>query len=183
MGLLACVASVAAAQTVADVRVTAAVAPLPEEFRATATVLGHETGKTDLVVLRQGSGPFICLTDEPGDERFHVACYHKSLEPFMARGRELRAQKIANVDSVRFAEIDAKKLVMPDHPAALYSLTGKAANVGADGNAADARRLYVVYIPFATAESTGLSAKAQTNVPWIMFPGTAKAHIMFVPGM
>ena len=172
-----------AAQAQDNTQITAAVAPLPEEFRATATVLGHTAGKTELGVLRQGSGPFKCLADEPGDERFHVACYHKSLEPFMARGRALRAQKIANVDSVRFAEIQAKKLDMPSQPAALYSLTGKAADVGADGIATGARRLYVVYIPFATAESTGLSTKPQANLPWIMNAGTPKAHIMFVPGM
>ena len=46
-----------------------------------------------------------------------------------------------------------------------------------------ARPLYVVYIPFATAESTGLSATPAPGTPWIMFPGTPKAHIMFVPDM
>lgn len=166
-----------AARAQEDARVTAAVAPLPEEFRATATVLVKEPGKSGMTTLRKANGPFICLADEPGDERFHVACYHRNLEAFMARGRELREQKVTNVDSVRYAEIDAKKLAMPNHPAALYSLTGKAADP------ASARRLYVVYIPFATAESTGLSAKSSPNMPWIMYPGTAKAHIMFVPTM
>lgn len=166
-----------------NVQIQSAIAPLPEQFRGTATVLGYEAGKRGLVELRKGTGEFICLADDPADERFHVACYHKSLEPFMARGRELRAQHVANVDSARYAEIDAKKLSMPNHPAALYSLTGKAENVAADGTVSGARRLYVVYIPFATSELTGLPAKPQPDAPWIMFPGTAKAHIMFVPGM
>ena len=174
----------AQAQVASSNQIKTAVAPLPEEFRESATVLGYETGKTALVTLRQGSGPFVCLADNPGEEqRFHVACYHKSLEPFMARGRELRAMKVTNVDSARFAEIDAKKLAMPNHPAALYSLTGKAENVNAAGEITGARRLYVVYIPFATSESTGLPAKPGQDAPWIMFPGTAKAHIMFVPTM
>jgi len=165
------------------VQINAAVQPLPEEFRAHATVLGYEAGKTGLVQLRAGNGAFICLADDPNDERFHVACYHNSLEPFMARGRELRAQHVVNVDSARYAEIDARKLAMPDHPAALYSLTGTAQNVSENGTITGARRLYVVYIPFATAESTGLPTRPQPATPWIMFPGTAKAHIMFVPGM
>jgi hypothetical protein len=102
----------------------------------------------------------------------------------MARGRELRAQQVANVDSVRFAEIEQGKLKMPTQPAALYSLTGTPDNVtAATGVVIGARPLYVVYIPFATPESTGLPAKAEPNQPWIMFPGTAKAHIMFVPSM
>ncbi|MGQ0813512.1 MAG: hypothetical protein ACT4O1_03515 [Gemmatimonadota bacterium] len=37
--------------------------------------------------------------------------------------------------------------------------------------------------PVATSESTGLPAKPEPNKPWIMFSGTAKAHIMFVPRM
>lgn len=101
----------------------------------------------------------------------------------MARGRELRAQKVADVDSVRYAEIDAKKLKMPLTPTALYTLTGTAENVAADGAVTGARELYVVYIPYATSESTGLPVKPEANKPWIMFPGTPKAHIMFVPRM
>ena len=176
-------ASAASAQMPVAVQTRAAVAPLPEEFRESATVLGYEAGKSGLVPLKQGNGAFVCLADDPSDDRFHVACYHKSLEPFMARGRELRAQKVANIDSVRYAEIDAKKLVMPQTPSALYSLTGKAEHVAADGAVSGARQLYVVYIPFATTESTGLPAKAEPNMPWLMFPGTPKAHFMFIPRM
>lgn len=171
------------AQTSSEVQIKSAVAPLPEEFRATATVLGYEAGKPSLVTLRAGNGPFTCLADDPSDQRFHVACYHNDLEPFMKRGRDLRAQKVVNVDSARYAEIEAKKLSMPNHPSALYSLTGKPESLGADGTVTGARQLYVVYIPFATSASTGLSSKPAATTPWIMFPGTAKAHIMFVPTM
>ena len=33
----------------------------------------------------------ICLADDPKIDALSVACYHKDLEPFMARGRELDA--------------------------------------------------------------------------------------------
>jgi hypothetical protein len=39
----------------------------------------------------------------------------------------------------------------------------------------------VIYLPFATAESTGLSLKASPGAPWLMYPGTAGAHIMINP--
>ncbi len=160
-------------------QIAAATAPLPEEFRASANVLGYRPGQSGLAQLRPGTGPFTCLADDPADKRFHVACYHRSMEPYMARGRALRAQGRANeVDSIRYAEIKAGKLPMPKAPAALYSLTAPSA-----GEAATARRLYVVYIPFATAESTGLPTKPAPNTPWLMFPGTPGAHIMFVPQM
>lgn len=165
----------AAAQTApkpAAEQIAAAIAALPEEFRESAAVLGYEAGKAGLIQLRAGSGAFNCLADDPSDDRHHVACYHNSLEPFMARGRELRASGVtgASVDSARYAEINSGRLPMPKQPAALYSITGE-------------RRLYVVYIPFATSESTGLPKTPAGNMPWLMFPGSPKAHIMFTPTM
>jgi hypothetical protein len=167
-------------------QVTAAVLPLPAEFRATARVMGYRAGSPRLVVLREGTGPFTCLASDPTVARFHVACYHQSLEPFMARGRALRAEGVKSdgVDSVRFREARAGSLVLPTQPAALYSLTGERNSFdAATGTAPKARPLFVVYIPGATAASTGLSAKPAEGTPWIMFPGTPKAHIMFVPRM
>lgn len=164
-------------------QIAAAVLPLPPESRATARVLGYGTdGK--LVELRAGTG-MTCLARDPKAPRFHVACYAQSMEPFMLRGRELRAQGVTNaaeVDSVRFREIKSGKLEMPRFPAALYSLTDGEFDPKT-GTAPGARHLYVVYIPYATAEGTGLSAKPNGSAPWIMFPGTPKAHIMFTVSM
>ncbi len=81
-----------------------------------------------LVTIREGENGLICLGDDPADDRWHVACYHEDLEPFMARGRELRAQGItgrAQIDSIRQAEIESGELAFPDHPAALYSWFGR----------------------------------------------------------
>jgi hypothetical protein len=168
-------------------QIAAAISPLPPEFREGATVLGYAATAKGLTQLRAGSGPFICLADDPSEPRFHVACYHNTLEPFMARGRALRATGVtgAGVDSVRFAEIKSGKLNMPKNPAALYSITTKPEEVNAETGAlpANARQLYVVYIPFETAASTGLPATPAGGMPWIMFPGSPKAHIMFVPTM
>ena len=128
----------------------------------------------------------ICLADNPADSTFHVACYHESLEPFMARGRALRASGVTGeqVDTVRFREIREGTLKMPAGPAALHSLSGPAGSWNADSNTvAGGRALYVVYIPFATPQSTGIPAVPGPNQPWLMFPGTPKAHIMFVPRM
>jgi hypothetical protein len=185
---LACAAVGEAQQPMsASAQIAAAVAPLPQEFRETATVMGYRPGQAGLAQLRAGTGSFICLADDPSDQRFHVACYHKSLEQFMARGRELRAKGVTGgaVDSARFAEIEAGKLPMPKHPAALYSITLRPDQVDAQSGAvpATAKPLYVVYIAYATAESSGLPKTAAPGMPWIMFPGTPKAHIMFVPAM
>jgi hypothetical protein len=168
-----------------SIQISAAVAPLPEAFRSTARIMGHGAPGSPLREIRPGTGAFVCLADDPNERRFHTACYHRDLEPFMARGRALRAEgHTTDVDSIRFREISAGTLDMPRHPSALYSLSGDSTSFNAaNGVITGARRLYVVYIPFATAESTGIPAQPAPNAPWIMFPGTPKAHIMFVPQM
>ena len=174
-----------APQLTVEQQITVAVLPLPPDLRAGATVLGYGAdGK--LVSLRKGTGEMTCLGPNPTAPRFHVACYHNSMEPFMARGRSLRASGVNGdaVDSARFREVKAGKLAMPTQPASLYSLTGDWTTLDAAAlTTSGARRLFVIYIPFATAQTTGLSDKPARGTPWIMAAGTPKAHIMFVPEM
>lgn len=166
-------------------QIVAAVLPAPADLRPTATVLGYRPDGT-LTTLRKGSGPLTCLASDPANAEFHVACYHRSLEAFMARGRALRSQGVkgGDVDSARFREVRSGALRMPRAPAVLYSLTGKPGSFDpVTGTAKGARPLFVVYVPNATAASLGVSAVPADGIPWVMFPGTPKAHIMFVPKM
>src|SRR3982751_2545324 len=166
-------------------QIAAAVLPAPKDMRDSATVLGYAPDG-QLTTLRHGKGALVCLASDPKSDRFHVACYHRSLEPFMARGRALRASGVKGdqVDSVRFAEVRSGKLAMPKHAAVLYSLTGpKDSFDPATGTAPRAKPLFVMYVPFATEKSMGLSATPVENGPWIMDPGTPKAHLMFEPKM
>jgi hypothetical protein len=163
--------------------IEAAVSPLPPEYRAGATVIRPDsTGGAR--VIRDGKGEMICLAPDPAATEFHAACYHRSLEPFMARGRELRAAGVrgAEVDSVRFREVRDGTLPMPKEPAALYQYFGGHYDPGKQA-VVGAQSLYVVYIPFATGASTGLSEKPSETGPWIMFPGTPKAHLMMAGRM
>ena len=82
----------------ADEQIAGAVLPAPEESRGGAHVYGYDTNG-ELVTLREGTNDLICLADKPGDERFHAACYHTSLEPYMARGRALRAEGVDRQES------------------------------------------------------------------------------------
>ena len=166
-------------------QIQAAIAAAPAEMRDGAGVWGYNESKK-LVKLREEKNDMICLASNPDGKQFHVACYHKLLEPFMARGRELRAQGVKDdqVDTVRFKEITSGKLQMPRTPSALYTLTGPPTSFNATtGAVTGAKWLYVVYIPGATEKSTGITEKPAPGVPWIMYPGTPKAHIMFFTGM
>jgi hypothetical protein len=164
-------------------QIAAAVTALPEDLRAGAAVLGYSAdGK--LTSLREAKNDMICLAPKPSDSTFHSACYHKSMEAFMARGRELRAQGVKDpqVDTVRFAEVKSGKLKMPTTPSMLYQIFGGTFDP-ATSKVTKGNWLYVTYIPFATSATTGLSSKGSDKGPWLMYPGTPKAHIMFSVGM
>lgn len=166
-------------------QIKAAVSPAPEGMQDNATVKGYNSDG-EVVTLREGSNKLICLTDNPDQDNFHVACYHKDLEPFMNRGRELKAKGLSRekVDSIRYKEIEEGKISLPNKPMALYSLTGSQKSFDYEtGIVKNAKPLYVVYVPYATEESTGLSKKpVSKGAPWIMEPGTPWAHIMVMTG-
>src|SRR5262249_47747597 len=149
-------------------QIASAMLALPPEFRDGARVLGYKPGGKDLVPIREGSGQFNCLATAPG-KPFHVACYQNSMEAFMLRGRELRAQGVKDpqVDTVRFAEVKSGKLVMPKQPAAMYQLFGGTYDA-ASNKVVGSQALFVIYIPGATPATTGLSDKPAEGTPWIM---------------
>ena len=164
-------------------QIAAAVQAAPAEYRDGAAVLGHSTDGA-LVTIREGSNDLICLADDPDREGWSVACYHASLEPFMAMGRELRAEGVTDGGELaqrRWDAADAGTLAMPESPAMLYVLTGDDFDA-ATGEVTNPYLRWVIYTPWATAESTGLATRPEfPGQPWLMFPGTAGAHIMVSP--
>lgn len=165
-------------------QIEAAISAAPDSQKPEATVLGYDK-EGELIMLREGNNPIICVADDPEQANFHVSCYHKDLEHFMKRGRELKAQGMdrKKIDSIRRKEIEEGTLTLPRKPMALYSLTGSAKAYDYQKEIVNrASALYVVYVPYATEQTTGLSAKPpHKGAPWIMEPGTPWAHIMVIP--
>jgi hypothetical protein len=176
-------ASIASAAEVpsAQIQIAGAVLAAPMELREGAAVLGFDA-QGGRVQIREGKNELICLATDPAKTAFNVACYHKELDPFMARGRELLAQKVtgAKRNEIRFKEVEDGKLPMPREPRTLYVLTGTSFDA-ASGKVQDPYLRWVIYVPFATPQSTGLSTKGSDSAPWLMAPGTAGAHIMINP--
>ncbi len=145
---------------------------LPEALRNTATVMVHEGGERK--ILKSGAGSMICWADDPGrsDARgaFFVNCFPKSLEAFEKRRAEL-ASRPDILDILR-SEVGSGRLKMPDI-AIRYTLRGHSAE--------GAVPLAVLHVPFATAESMGLSTEPDNFRPWLMAESTVMAHIM-LPG-
>jgi hypothetical protein len=165
-------------------QVAAAVLPLPAEQRAGATVLGYASDGR-LVTLRAGTGAMRCLADDPAQPTFHVACYHQGLEPFMARGRALRAEGVTGmqVDTVRFREVTSGRW-------RCHARAGRSTRSPARREAGMRRRARSparARCSCTTSRSPRLrprgSRSARARRPWLMFPGTAKAHIMLVGTM
>lgn len=168
----------------ATVQIKTATLPAPEAEKDGAMVYGYN-GSGEFVVLREGANNLVCLADDPKKEGISVSCYSKKLEPFMKRGRELSAQgkDFKEKREIRGAEVAAGKIQMPKEPSMMYVYFGSdSAYDKATGELKDGQYRYVIYTPFATTESTGLPDKPhEKGMPWLMDPGTFRAHIMIGP--
>ncbi len=167
-----------------DIQIKTAVLAAPADKRDGATVYGY-SAQNEFTLLRKGTNELVCLADDPRQKGLNVSCYHRDLEPFMERGRVLKQEgkKADEILKTREQEVKDKKLTMPHHPSTLFSYTAKDENYNAaTGEVKDGYLRYVVYIPYATAESTGLPLKPEVpGMPWIMDPGTYRAHILINP--
>jgi hypothetical protein len=155
-----------------EIQIKAAMLAVPSEKQKEATVFGYNQ-KGEFVLLRKGTNELICLADDPNEKGLSVSCYHRDLEPFMARGRELRqaGKDTKEIFDTREKEAKSGKLSLPKQPASLFVYTASDENYNpATGEVKDGYLRYVVYIPYATAESTGLPLKPEgPAMPWIIF--------------
>lgn len=168
----------------AELQIKNAVLAAPEESRAEAMVYGfNEAG--ELVTLREGSNDMVCIADDPSRKGFSASCYHRDLEPFMQRGRNLKKEgkSTQEIFDMRETEVKAGSLSMPEDPTTLYVLSAPEDRYNVEtGDVTEPDFRYVVYIPYATAASTGLPLSPEApGMPWIMDPGTHRAHIMINP--
>lgn len=170
--------------TTDEALIATALLAAPEESRADCKVIGYNMAG-DFVTLKDGSNQFIVLADDPKKKGFSAACYHKSLESFMARGRELKAEGKTRdeIFDIREKEIKSGKLDMGKPGSTLHIYYGPDTLYNPEtAKVQNAKYRYVVYLPFATAETTGLpETPIMPNHPWIMDAGTHKAHIMISP--
>lgn len=163
----------------AETQLVYALLPLPEEMRDSTRVLGYDEDG-DLVTLREGGNGLVCVADKPGDDKYSGVCYHESLEPFMARGRELRAEGVEGPDVLtrRHEEMDAGTLRLPEPGAMLYNMSRDLADFDPE---TATPVLYALYTPYATVESTGIpNSPGLPGAPWIMRMGTPSSHVMII---
>ena len=169
--LLLVIVGVASAQEKSvQQQVAEALMPLPDDLRAGATVIRYDSAGNKFV-LREGTNHMVCSADSPS-EGFSVRCYPKALQGFRDKLEELADATEDEFRDIVSAEITQGKLSVPDR-AVSYAIRG--------AELENALPLTVVYLPGATAESTGLTTTPSHYRPWLMFAGTPAAHIM-IPG-
>jgi hypothetical protein len=155
----------------------------PKESRSGCKVIGYNMAG-EFVTLKEGDNEFICLADNPNQDGFSAACYHKDLEPFMARGRELKAEGKTGQEifNIREEEVKSGQLVIKSGLTLHVYYGAKTLYDPETSKVEGAQTRYVVYMPWATSESTGLpEVPMAPNHPWIMNPGTHGAHLMITP--
>lgn len=184
VGVLSNAQAVSATILPEAIQIKTAVLPAPEAEKDNAMVYGYNK-QGDLVILKEGKNNLICLADDPNKKGISVSCYSKKLEPFMKRGRELSAEgkDFNEKREIRGMEVAKGLLEMPKEPSMTYIYYGTDEGYNTEtGELADGQFRYVIYTPFATTESTGLPDKPHAKgMPWLMDPGTFRAHIMVGP--
>ncbi len=162
-----------------DVQISQAILALPESFRDEAKVLGYNNA-TELTVIREGKNAMICLADDPQKDGFKVVGYHKDLDPFMQLGRTLKKEgkSVKEIFEIRGNETKSGNINIREG-SLLYVVSGQ---YNDQKQPIDLYQRFVVYMPYATVETTGLAlTPSYPGGPWIMDPGTHRAHIMINP--
>jgi hypothetical protein len=184
MAIVLCCTSAFAQVPLTDLQIKGALLACPEPAKTGAKIYGYND-KSEFVVLREGTNEMVCIADDPQQQGFSAACYHKDLDPFMESGRNLKKQGRSQKEIMDLREAEAKsgKLKMPSHPSNMQIFYAPAENYNAQtGEVTKGNFRYVVYIPYATGETTGLPLKPEApGMPWLMDPGTHRAHIMITP--
>jgi len=163
-----------------DWQIKTALMAVPNDYKEGAKVYGYDANG-NFTTLREGDNDYIALASDPKKDTFSTAAYHKALDEFMARGRELKAQgkEFQEIFDIREAEVKSGKLKMPDK-STLCVFTGTVHPETKEIENPYVR--YVFYVPFATGASTGLpTTPTPPGHAWLMDPGTHRAHIMISP--
>lgn len=166
-----------------EIQIKTAILAAPEDKKEGAMVYGY-TKDGEVSILREGANDLVCIADNPYNKGIQVSCYFRELDPFMQRGRDLKKEgkSTKELRKIRSGEVEAGTLKMPKQ-SMLYVYFGTEETYDkTKGTLGDGQFRYVIYTPFATAETTGMPLKPHAKgMPWLMDPGTARAHIMIGP--
>jgi hypothetical protein len=178
-------APVAAPSLTVEQQIASAVLPLPEDQRATATVMGYGPDQKPSVVLRKGSSNIVCTADRPGDTTFYVNCFDQAIFRLLNRTTELSTELKApgNSPAVNQAiekEIKEGKFTLPTPVTMGFQMRGPLSGYDPKTNSTTSAIInwQMVIMPHSTGASLGLPTEPKGSMPWVMDSGTWLSHIM-----
>ncbi|MDG2091387.1 MAG: hypothetical protein P8J61_09905 [Gammaproteobacteria bacterium] len=149
--------------------------PLPEEFRAGATVVQYDSETGARQVLRQGTNLMEC---QPRAESGFTRCYHQIVSAEQDI-RALLAAQGASQEQIQEAvaeAIDGGDIATAPSGSMMYRLYEEDDRL---------KLLWVIRLPNASSEQTGMSIGSQRDnsldgmgKPWMMRDETPAAHLM-----
>ncbi len=155
----------------AEEQIAEALLPLPEDLSSGAMVVAYDENGTR-TVLREGTNGIFCTPNEEPPPAFTVYCRPiatlEAIDAFhewLAEGKSMEESF-----SLLSAAQEAGRLPSPEHGTIWYRV------ISSDGE--EMFLAHAIWIPNATAESTGLSAEPKEEHPWLMLAGTPNAHVM-----
>jgi hypothetical protein len=171
VAVLAAPSSASAQELSVEAQIAEAVSPLPDSLRAGASVVSYDA-RGNPQVLRAGTNSVVCHPDVVTAPGFFVRCHHKALAPQRDMEAKLfsEGKQPADVQATVQAAIKAGTLTAAPAGTMEYVRTGETRE--------KSTVLWVMMMPNATGESTGLSTAESPTAPWLMFAGTPGAHIM-----
>jgi hypothetical protein len=155
--------------------ISQATLPLPEDLRAAATVYKYDAKTGDRIVLRKGTNFVECI---PRADDGFTWCYNTVSAARRDFSAKLHAQGKTDKEIQAIVAEAVKAGTFPETPFGTmsYRLYGKKDRI---------QLLWVLSVPGATPESIGVSEGSQRDQaiggdgrPWLMLPGTPRAHIM-----
>jgi hypothetical protein len=163
---------VPAAATPQSTLIDGALLPAPETLKDGATIVLDMPG-AKRVILRQGTNDMICRANTLKNG-FNTICYPKMLDAFWTRNAAL-TQEGKTDSQIRDALAEDARTGRLNAPigATTYEMVG--------GSQQSSLPHMAVFLPNATAQSSGLPDQWDHFRPWLMWAGTPVAHVM-IPG-
>ena len=152
-----------------------AVLPLPEDLRANATVYVYDE-KGERRILRAGSNMVECMPKDPVDG--FTRCNNKITAARRDFQAKLKAAKMpaAEITAAMAQAVKDGRIKPAPYGVISYRYSDDDKRI---------KLLWVMSVPEATPETTGVSAVSQRDaalkgkgLPWMMLAGTPGAHIM-----
>ena len=157
-------------------KIAEAVAPLPADLQADATVYTYDPDTGDRITLRQGSNQVECQPPNPASE--NTICQNVLGATQRDLSAKLRAEGKSGQEIQAAIAAAREAGDIPERAFGQMSYFLR-------HNDQQIKLLWVMSVPGATPESIGVSTQSQRNNalagqgrPWLMRPGTPGAHIM-----